>query len=288
MNAKIEICKSFNQHAHEYEQVAKVQHEIGRRMFERLDYLKINPARILDLGCGTGQFTSQLKRRYPKAEIVGFDIAYHMLLQAREKQGWRRKWPLINGDMTYMPFASGVFDLVFSNQVIHWSNPVKDVFRELNRVMKVNGCLMFTTLGPDTFKELRQAWSMDHHAHANEFADMHDIGDWLLNEHFLEPVIDMELLTVQYDTLAKLLQALKMQGVRNINQKRKQGLTGKKLWQQFVKNYAEQTTSEGKYPLSYEVVYGHAWKEESRRTQHNGETLIPVSAIKRRTFQSVE
>lgn len=282
MNVKNEICKSFNKHAHEYEQAAKIQSEIGRRMFERLDYLKINPARILDLGCGTGEFSRQLKQRYPKAQIVGFDIAAHMLLQAKNKQSWRRKWPLVNGDMMSMPFASGIFDLVFSNQVIHWSDSIMTLFGELNRVMSVNGCLMFTTLGPDTFKELRQAWSLDEHAHANEFSDMHDIGDWLLQEQFLQPVIDMEVLTVQYDSLAKLLQALKAQGVRNINGQRKQGLTGKKSWQQFARNYAEQAGQNGKYRLSYEVVYGHAWKGELRKTDKGSETLIPVSAIRRR------
>lgn len=228
-------------------------------------------------------FSYELTKMYPKAQVVGLDLAQLMLIQAQKKQGWRRKWPLVAADMLHMPFASGAFDLIFANQVIHWGGSLMRVFRELNRVMKANGCLMFTTLGPDTFKELKHAWSgVNPYAHVNEFADMHDVGDYLMSEHFLEPVIDMELLEVHYETLPKLLRALKAQGVKNINPERNQGLTGKRAWQQFEQNYSTLQTDKGKYPLTYEVVYGHAWKGEQRKTELGVETMIPVSQIMRR------
>ncbi|WP_392537919.1 malonyl-ACP O-methyltransferase BioC [Legionella sp. 227] len=277
-----EISKTFNQHASEYEFAAKVQQEIGVRLLERLQYLNIKPQRILDLGCGPGFFSYELTKIYPKAQIVGLDLAQFMLIQAQKKQGWRRKWPLVAADMRSMPFVTGTFDLIFANQVIHWGGSLTPVFRELNRVMKANGCLMFTTLGPDTFKELKQAWAgVNHYAHVNEFADMHDVGDCLMAEHFLEPVMDMELLSVHYETLPKLLQALKAQGVKNINPQRNQGLTGKTAWRHFEQNYATLQTDRGKYPLTYEVVYGHAWKGEQRKTELGIETMIPISQIVR-------
>ncbi len=278
-----EICKSFNAHAHEYEQAAKVQFEIGQRMFSRLAYLKIKPLRVLDLGSGTGYFTKQLKAFYPKAEVIGFDLAFNMLKQAKSQQGWFNKWPQVNGDMLSMPFADGAFDLIFTNQVIHWASSVSAAFRELNRILAANGCLMFTTLGPDSFIELKQAWStIDNHAHSNDFADMHDLGDWLLEERFLEPVVDMEKLTVQYGDFDKLIAGLKSQGVKNINKNRPTGLTGKRRWHQFEKNYTENFSQEGKFPLSYEVVYGHAWKGQQALTDKGSETFIPVSSIGRR------
>ncbi|RUR22402.1 malonyl-ACP O-methyltransferase BioC [Legionella qingyii] len=278
-----EISKAFNQHAAEYERAAKVQQEIGVRLLERLQYLNMKPQRILDLGCGPGFFSYELTKIYPKAQVVGLDLAALMLIQAQKKQGWRRKWSLVAADMLHMPFATGAFDLIFANQVIHWGSPLQQVFRELNRVMKANGCLMFTTLGPDTFKELKYAWSgANQHAHVNEFADMHDVGDYLMAEHFLEPVVDMELLAVHYESLPKLLQALKAQGVKNINPQRNQGLTGKAAWRQFEQNYSTLQTDNGKYPLTYEVVYGHAWKGEQRKTELGIETMIPVSQIMRR------
>lgn len=282
MNLKTEICNAFSKHAHEYEQAAKVQNEIGNRLFERLDYLKISPRFILDLGCGTGFFTALLKKRYPKAEIIGLDLSATMLHFAKKKQGWFSKWPLVKADMTALPFADGCFDLIFSNQVVHWSPSFATLTNELNRVMNSHGCLMFSTLGPDTFKELKQAWQMaDNHVHANTFLDMHDLGDCLLAEHFLDPVVDMELLTVHYESLQQLLQNLKAQGVRNINPKRNKGLTGKQSWQNFESAYQALRTLEGKYPLTYEVVYGHAWKGEQRRLDQGTETFIPVSKIQR-------
>jgi malonyl-CoA O-methyltransferase len=205
-----------------------------------------------------------------------------MLKQAKTKQGWLNKWALVAGDMTGMPFATGTFDLVFANQVIHWSQSLSGVMSELNRVMNPGGCLMFSTLGPDTFCELRQAWSkIDNYAHTNEFIDMHDVGDALLAEHFLDPVMDMEVLTAHYSTLTQLLRALKAQGVRNINSGRNPGLTGKQSWQIFEKNFAALHTEQGKLPLTYEVVYGHAWKGEQRRIGKGTETFIPVTQLRK-------
>jgi malonyl-CoA O-methyltransferase len=280
MTLTYEIIKVFNQHAAEYELAAKAQQEIGKRLLERLYYLKISPQRILDVGCGPGFFSRELALMYPKAQIVGLDLAQLMLVEARKKYSWRRKWPLVVGDMNAMPFITGTFDLVFANQTIHWGGTLSQVFRELNRVMKPNGCLMFTTLGPDTFKELRAAWaSVNDYAHVNEFPDMHDVGDCLMFECFLEPVMDMELLSVHYNSLNSLLKSLKAQGVKNINAERNQGLTGKKSWKKFEQNYLELRTESGKFSLTYEVIYGHAWKGERRRMVKGTETMIPVSQI---------
>lgn len=281
MNEKNDICNAFNAHASEYQQFAKVQREIGDRLFERLHYLKIKPRLVLDLGCGPGTFSQRLKKHYPQAQVVGLDLAYAMLKQAKSNQGWLNKWGLVNADMTALPFSPGLFDLVFANQVIHWSNPLSAVMSEINRVMSPGGCLMFSTLGPDTFLELRQAFlTADEHAHVNDFPDMHDVGDCLLAEYFLDPVVDMEMLTAHYPSLSKLLRALKSQGVRNINPGRNSGLTGKTSWKRFEQAMSTFATYDGKFPLTYEVVYGHAWKGTQRRTDKGVETLISVSDLK--------
>ncbi len=281
MNRKSEICNVFNAHAAEYEKVAIVQKEIGERLFERLSYLTIQPQYVLDLGCGTGYFTKKLKQRYPQAQVVGLDVAWMMLKQSQKAHSLFKKWPLVQTDMTIMPFPSGLFDLVFANQVIHWSNPIAEVMREINRVMNVNGCLMFSTLGPDTFYELRDAWSkVNHYAHTNTFVDMHDLGDTMVAEHFVDPVIDMEMLSVHYATLSKLLNALKAQGVRNINPERNQGLTGKQSFRAFEAAMQQFMTENNQFPLTYEVVYGHAWKGSMRRLGQGIEAFIPVSQLR--------
>jgi malonyl-CoA O-methyltransferase len=278
MKLHTEIGNSFNRCASKYDKFARVQQEIGERLFERLQYLAIQPRYILDLGCGSGLFSQRLKKLYPKAQIVGLDLAYLMLNQAKLKQQWRCKWGLVNGDMTNLPFANGTFDLIFSNQVIHWSSPLNKVMQELNRVLRKDGCLMFSTLGPDTFKELRTAFNqVDKFAHVNDFLDLHIIGDCLVKEYFLDPVMDMEYLTVKYAALKDLLHALKNQGVKNINPSRKRGLTGKDAWNTFTQQMVMQ--------LTYEVIYGHAWKGDKTKSNQGVETSISLVNLKQQLLR---
>lgn len=278
MNFSDEICNAFHQCASDYEAAAVAQRAIGTQLFERLDYLKIEPRYVLDLGCGTGLLTQQLKKKYPKATVVGVDLAHAMLREAESNQGWRMHPEWLRADMQMLPFSNGLFDLVFSNQVFHWSPDYPALIREVSRVMNPGGCLMFSTVGPDTCKELRSA--DERHAHANDFLDMHDVGDILLAEQFLDPVVDMEQLVLRYKSWPDLLRSLKKQGVRNMNAKRNQGLTGRKNWATFEAMAEKTRTPEGKYPLTYEVLYGHAWKGMPRQTTQGIETSIPVSILK--------
>ena len=111
---------------------------------------------------------------------------------------------------------------------------------------------------------------------------MHEVGDKLMAEYFLDPVMDMEWLTVHYSSLIDLLRGLKKQGVRNINSARNKGLTGKGARKGFDAAYQHYCTPEGKYPLTYEVVYGHAWKGMKRRSDKGTEVFVPVPSIVRK------
>lgn len=280
MKSMIEIGQAFNAHAVEYEREAEVQLEIGQRLFERLDYLKLSPRAILDIGCGPGTFLPQLQARYPQAQIVALDIAHTMLGVAQSKQT-DKKWHFINADMHHMPFAAEQFDLIFSNQALHWSYALQPLFGEWQRILRPGGCILFSTLGPDTFVELTYAFQhADKYTHVNTFEDMHHVGDCLLAQLFADPVVDMEMLQAHYASLPKLLQSLKAQGVKNIHAKRNSGLTGKDSWRKFEQSMAELMTDTHKYPLTYEVIYGHAWKSLEPRAKHGGETTISVAELK--------
>ena len=281
MKSILEISKSFNAHAHEYESEAQVQLEIGRRLFERLEYLKITPNYVLDIGCGPGTFLTQLSQRFPSAQIVALDIAHSMLSVVKAKQSTLHQWHMLNADMHQMPFATDQFDLIFSNQVLHWSHALPTVLGEWQRVLRPGGCLLFSTLGPDTFLELKRAFQqVDNDAHVNTFLDMHHVGDCLLQQLFADPVVDMETILVHYSSLANLLRSLQAQGVKNIHEKRKSGLTGKDSWRRFERYMASMQTSSHKYPLTYEVVYGHAWKAEHQPTHSSNETKIGLAELK--------
>lgn len=283
MNIKNPVIQSFDNSAKNYEQSAKIQKEIGLRLIERLDYLKIEPRYVLDLGCGTGCFSEMLAKRFKDACIIGLDLSIEMLHIAKGKTRFWRKWPLIHADMMHLPFETGLFDLIFSNQVLHWAPALPPLLSELNRVMNKDGCLLFSTLGPDTFKEMRAAFAKkDNYQHANVFVDMHHIGDQLLAQGFLDPVVDMESITLRYNSIRDLVLSLKAQGVKNIHAQRNKGLTGKTIWQNLEEGWQVADSSEKKFPLSYEVVYGIAFKGQQFKNNERNETRIPLSEIKRK------
>jgi len=265
--------RAFNRAAADYDAAAVLQREVCARMLERLDYIKLQPARILDAGGGTGWGTRQLAQRYPDTQVIALDIAIGMLQTARSYSGWWRKLfsgtqqLQVCGDIEALPLASNSVEMVWSNLAVQWCNDLPATFIELHRVLKADGLLMFSTFGPDTLKELRQAFrGVDRHNHLNRFADMHDIGDMLSHSGFAEPVMDMECLTLTYDDVRGVLHDLKHIGAHNATAGRGQGLMGKNAWARLVGNY-ERLRRNGKLPATYEVVYGHAWKQQPRMTK---------------------
>lgn len=272
-----EVSRAFDCAASNYERVAKIQIEIGQRLIERLDYFKFQPHNILDLGCGPGILTQQLKNRYPKAKVIALDLSHAMLLQAQSKQTWRKKWSSLMADATRLPFKSNSFDLVFSNQMIHWVDSIGGLFKEINRVIRAEGVFLFSTLGPDTFKELKQSWSHSAYSHINEFSDMHDIGDCLRQHSFNDPVVDMESIELLYREADKIIGDLRAQGVKNVNKNRNKGLTGRQQWHQFIDNMEQSRNGSGLIPLSYEVIYGQSWGKVLPRS--GDEVKVSVSDI---------
>jgi malonyl-CoA O-methyltransferase len=270
---KRQVRRSFSRAAADYDAAAVLQREVCSRMLERLDYVKLQPSRVLDVGSGTGWGTRQLTQRYPAAQVIALDIAIGMLQTSRGQAGWWQK--LFGGakqgyvcaDVEALPLAANSVELVWSNLALQWCNDLPATFAGLHRVLKVEGLLMFSTFGPDTLKELRQAFhGVDAHSHLNRFADMHDIGDMLTHSGFAEPVMDMEYLTLTYDDVRGVLYDLKRIGAHNATGGRGQGLMGKQAWARLLDNY-ERLRRDGKLPATYEVVYGHAWKAQPRMTK---------------------
>ena len=260
---KRKMRQAFEKAAADYDTAAVLQREISQRLLERLEYIKLQPTRVLDVGAGTGLSLSGLRQQYPSAHIYALDIARDMLLQARNKQSWFQRWrhPLqfITADAEALPLADASVDLLFSNLTLQWCTDLKQTFNEFRRVLKPGGLLMFTTFGPDTLKELRQCWSqVDAYTHVNEFIDMHDIGDALVGSRFAEPVMDMEIITMTYADVPGIMRDLKIIGAHNVTQGRERSLTGKGKLQHVINAY-EQFRHNGVLPVSYEVVYGHAW-----------------------------
>ena len=258
--------RSFEHAAAGYDEVAVLQQEVAQRLLQRLDLMKLQPRRVLDLGCGTGQCIPGLMSRYRAADVVALDIAMPMLSRARRRGRWLRKPRCVCADAERLPFADGCFDLVFSNLMLQWCTDLERVFAELQRVLHPGGLLLFTSFGPDTLGELRDSWALvDGYTHVNAFEDMHDVGDALLKARFAAPVMDVERITVTYPDVWRLMRELKHIGAHNVTAGRPRGLTGKRHMQGLVQAY-ERFRRDGVLPASYEIVNGHAWGTETSDT----------------------
>jgi malonyl-CoA O-methyltransferase len=171
-------------------------------------------------------------------------------------------------------------DLVWSNLALHWHPQPDRVFAEWRRVLRVDGLLMFSCFGPDTFKELRAAFAaVDDAPHALPFVDMHDFGDMLVNVGFSTPVMDMETITVTYASTDKLMADVRAWGGNPLTGKRR-GLLGTGAWARIVKALEQNRLSNGRIPLTFEIIYGHAFRPVSRTTA-SGEAIIRLDLHKK-------
>jgi malonyl-CoA O-methyltransferase len=282
--AKKEIIRSFNHAAESYDAVAILQREVADRLLERLDYIRIQPKIILDLGSGTGYCARLLESRYKKAKIIAVDIAEQMLAKNKNTRRWFDRKRYICGDIENLPIASKSADLVFSNLALHWCGDIEKAVHEMQRILKPGGLLLFSTLGRDTLYELRQSWAeVDREVHVHKFVDMHDVGDCLQRSQLKDPVVDMEFIAMTYNDFRKILLDLKDLGTHNIARGRAKGLTGKNKFHRFVQSYEKFRNAEGLIPVTYEIIYGHAWGgEEVQKSQKKSEVVIPITAIANR------
>jgi len=281
-----QVGRRFSRVAANYDQADFFVREVDRRMQERLDFVKVTPARILDLGCSRGGSFSGLVTRYPEAELLGLDIAPPMLQGARTpRPGWQRWLGLgrqndalrLAGDATKLPLKSASTAIVWSNLLLHWLDDPLPALAEAHRVLEVGGLLMFSTLGPDSLKELRSAFS-DGYAHTQRFIDMHDLGDMLVGCSFADPVMDMEVLTLTYDSFDAMLGELRAAGSGCAMKARRHGLTGRRAWEKARVAY-ETLRRDGRLPATFEIVYGHAWKVPAKQAA-DGRAIIRFDTLR--------
>ena len=272
------VRRSFDRAAATYDAHGVLQREVNQRLLSHLELIKLAPARVLDLGCGTGASLPALRKSFPEAQVIALDIAPGMLAQARARTPWLQRMigsrtpQLVCGDAERLPFASASLQFVFSNLALQWCRP-ELALAECARVLAPGGLMMFSTFGPDTLKELRQAFAaVDGYEHVNRFVDMHDIGDTLVGFGLADPVMEMEVITLEYDTVDAVMADLKAIGARNALPGRPRGLTGKSRWGMVAAQY-EKYRLNGALPASFEVVYGHAWKVQPKRTSDGRQVI---------------
>ena len=293
---RAEMRRAFGHAAASYDEHAVLQREVCERLLSRLDYIKLQPGRVLDAGAGTGYGLQQLRARYAEATLCALDIAPAMLNVARLRMpeaSWMQRalsrlrpkasslTYFVCGDMEHPPLKANSFDLVWSSLALQWASDPEAALRGFYRTLAPGGLLMFATFGPDTLKELRAAFlSIDDAPHVNQFVDLHDIGDMLVNAGFSNPVMEMEILTLTYADLKALMRDLKGIGAHNAAAGRRRGLLGKSAWAKLEQAY-ECYRDAGRLPATFEVIYGHAWAGDKTRLE-DGRQVIQFNIADRR------
>jgi len=264
--------------AQAYDQAAVLARLVGARMAERLDYMKISPQRMADIGCATGDGIRALHARYSKAQALAIDVSLPMLhgVRAHDSRLTRllnrvlnRGPQLVNADARALPLADNTVDFVWSNLMLHWLDDPLPALREIHRIMAVGGLVMFATLGPDSLLELRSAMEKVMRSGiqpdgadgtVRRFIDMHDIGDMLVAAGFADPVMDMEIVNFTYRHPRQFLADQRHLGVRDAFLGQQSFHTWRKIFSAWPCNHEE------RWPLRFEIVYGHAWKPAPRLT----------------------
>lgn len=266
--------------------------EIAQRMLQRLSYIRVKPSTILDVGCGNAHALEPLRAQYPDHHYIGLDFSAPMLDIARNrfasKPGFWQKLrnrptppaKFVLADMAHTGLDPECIDLIWSNMALHWHPEPHRVIAEWRRLLRPGMLTMFSALGPGSLVELRTAiQNAGLDTATPQFVDMHDFGDLLLENGFLDPVMDQEVITLTYRNAEKLLQDLRILG-GNPSIDRRAGLTGRAWRQRLIDSLEQQRHIDGTLHLTVEVAYGHAWRAASHRST-SGETRISISSIGR-------
>jgi len=262
---------SFERASASYESAAGLQARVAAELLERVDAFGFTPGVVLDLGAGTGRVTRELKRRYPRSQVLALDIAPGMLREARRHQSLLRRFARVCGDALRLPLKGASVDLVFSSLMLQWCEPLAVALAEVQRVLAPGGFFAFSTFGPDTLHELRSAWAQaDDYNHVNRFHDVQEIGDALMRAGLSEPVLDVDHIELGYPDALALMRDLKAIGAHNVTAGRPRALAGRARLARLGEAY-ESFRRGAQLPATFEVIYGASWGAAGRHAS-------PVSA----------
>jgi malonyl-CoA O-methyltransferase len=277
-----DVARCFGAASRGYDAAAWLQTAARAELLSRLALLRAPPAAVLDLGAGTGLAAREIKRRFRRAVVTAVDIAAPMLDIARRRSRFWRPIRCVLADARELPFEDASFDVVFSNLMLQWLAPPDAALAEMRRVLKPGGLLLLSSFGPETLRELRQAWAAgDDGVHVNDFIDVHDLGSALARAGFAEPVLDVDRHVRHYPDARTLMHELKALGAHNIDLRRARGLTGRAAFQRMNTAYEAQRAAAG-LPATWQLVYAVAWAHADEKAFRAvaGETRIDLAQLR--------
>ena len=258
--------KAFDRNAKTYDQYSSLQDKISDNLLKKLDMVKARPSLILDLGCGTGRNGKILKDKFKKIKLINYDFSINMLKEARKKQNHHTNLSLevdelsfVCGDIEELTFPENTFDIIWSTSSFQWCNNISDTFKEIKKILKPGGFFIFSTFGPNTLFELKSITKeISKYQKTNDFVSIQCIKNILINEGFIDPVVDSEEFCLAYKDINKLFLDLRKIGATSGFKNRKIGLSGKSFLKLISDGYKEYSY-DGIFPATYEAIYGYAW-----------------------------
>ncbi|SPE23570.1 Malonyl-(acyl-carrier protein) O-methyltransferase [Burkholderiales bacterium] len=268
------VRRQFEMRAARFAVHDAIVREVSARMLGRLSCVRHRVTRLVDLGCGRGACRAPLQRQFPDAQWLGVDLSPAMLRGAVGTSAWWQRWGAglardrkalrICASAERLPLAEASVDLVFSNLMLHWHPAPHQVIAEIARVLRTGGLVMFSSFGPDTWKELRaacQATLPD--VRPMPFVDMHDFGDMLVAAGFEAPVMEADVLQLTFgDARALLAEARALGG--NPRADRARGLVSGARARSLLQRLQATGDAQGRIGLRFEIVIGHGWKAAPR------------------------
>ena len=256
---RAQLRASFERASATYESAARLPVSVAAELLERLAAFDFAPRVVLDLGCGTGRVSRELKERYPRSQVIALDLSAGMLREARRHLEGGQRFERVCGDALRLPLRDASVDLVFSNLMLEWCEPLETALAEVRRVLKGSGFFAFSILGPDTLHELRASWAQaDGYDHIHRFPDVHGVGDALMRCGLAEPVLDIDRYELGYPDALTLMRDLKATGARNVTAGRPRSLLGRARLERVQQAY-ESFRRDSQLPATYEVIYGASW-----------------------------
>lgn len=275
-----DVQRRFDRAAKQFAQADFVHRHAALGLAERLSPIQIDAARVLDLGSAIGRDRKPLEQRFRGALVIGLDNSPEMLRLSRRSRFWFARSAVVQAKAESLPFADGSLDLVYSNLLLPWIDDLPGCLAGIARILRKNGLFIFSTLGPDSFREIRQAWG-DAMAgnRVRSFPDMHDVGDSLVRSGLRDPVLDVDVVSLKYRDADRLFDDLRRTGAGNSLRRRHQSLAGKTRFREFRERLEAQDKGQP-FNVTLELVYGHAWGNGPLAVP--GEFRVAASHISRR------
>ena len=241
---------AFDRAATSYDAAAEFQCLICDRLVGLLPH-DLDPARIVDLGCGTGYTSWKLAGRYSRVEILAIDFAPSMLELARSRAN-AEHW--IGANLQHLPLRSETVDLACSSLAMQWCDPAQ-AFAEAARILRPGGMLAIATVGPGTLGELESAFAgIDGHDHVMQFSELASL-EASVSAAGLRPVQAIEEpLTLYRPNLHSIVRELKAIGANTVGPRRRRGMLSRAGWHTVEQRYESLREAAG-LPVTYSALY---------------------------------